>query len=55
MNSYMSLSPYSTLQGTSSPGYDFSWVQGIDMATSKEEGSVFDCPICLEKLSNPGF
>lgn len=25
------------------------------MATSKEEGSVFDCPICLEKLSNPKY
>ena len=30
-------------------------LQGIDMATSKEEGSVFDCPICLEKLSNPKY
>lgn len=41
--------------GTSSSGNKFTWVRGIDMAASGKEGSVLDCPICLETLRKPKY
>lgn len=41
--------------GTGSSGNKFTCVREIDMAASGKEGSVLDCPICLEKLRNPKY